>query len=204
LIAGAGRSDADHLPNVTGATLITPFDQGIALFKQILPRARRCGTIFTPAEVNSAYYFKQLTESAGKAGIEVEGVAASNSSDVADAALALMTKKIDAVCQLSDNLTATTFTSIARAAERARLPILSFNSAQARQGASVALAVDFHEGGRQSALLAARIMRGENPASIPFTPANRTKLLINQVAARANGMVIPPAVLRRADEVINQ
>jgi len=204
VLAGAGRTNEDHLPNVTGAVILSPFDELVALMREVLPQARRCGTIFTPAEVNSAYYFKLLTEAAAKAGIEVESVAANNSSDVADAALALTTKKIDAVCQLSDNLTASTFTSIARAAQRARLPIFSANSAQGKQGASVALARDFHEGGRESALLAARIMRGESPASIPFKPTTRTKLVINQVAARANGLVIPAAILKRADEVINQ
>ena len=204
VIAGAGRTDEDHLPNVTGATLVPSFDEMIALIREVRPQTRRCGTIFTPAEVNSAYYYRLLQESAGKAGIQIEGVAASNSSDVADAALALMSKNIDAVCQISDNLTASTFTSIARAAQRSRLPIFSFNSAQAKEGAGVALARDYHEGGRESGLLAARIMRGENPASIPFKPATRTKLVINQAAARASGLVIPAAVLKRADEVINQ
>ncbi len=202
-IAGAGRTNEDHLPNVTGATIASPFEEMLALLREVMPSVRRCGTIFTPGEVNSAYYHELLTKAGRKAGYEVEAVAASNSSDVADAALALMTRKIEAVCQISDNLTGATFTSIAKAAGRARLPIFSFSSVQARQGASVVLARDFHDGGRESALLAARIMRGESTASIPFKPTTRTRLLINQTTARANGLMIPAAVLQRADEVIN-
>jgi ABC-type uncharacterized transport system substrate-binding protein len=203
-IAGAGRTNEDHLPNVTGATIASPFEEMLALLREVMPGVRRCGTIFTPGEVNSAYYYELFTKAGRKANLEVEAVAASNSSDVADAALALMTRNIDVVCQISDNLTGATFTSIAKAAQRARLPIFSFSSVQARQGASVVLARDFHDGGRESALLAARIMRGESAASIPFKPTSRTRLLINQVTARAIGLVIPAAVLQRADEVIRQ
>ena len=201
-IAGAGRTNDEHLPNVTGATIVSPFAEMVALLREVMPSARRCGTVFTPAEVNSAYYHELLTEAGRKAGLEVEAVAASNSSDVADAALALMTRNIDAVCQISDNLTGAAFAGIAKAAERARLPIFSFNSAQAKQGASVVLARDFRDGGRESALLAARVMRGESTASIPFKPTARTKLIINPARARAAGLSIPRAVLQRADEVI--
>ncbi len=201
-IAGAGRSNEDHLPNVTGATIISPFEDMFDIFRRVMPKARRCGTVFTPSEVNSAYYYDLLKKSGHEAGIEIEGVAASNSSDVADAALALMTRKIDAVCQISDNLTGSTFTSIAQAAQRARLPIFSFNTVQARQGASVVVGRDFHDGGRESALLAARIMRGENPASIPFQPTSRVKVVVNETAALANGLTIPAALRQRADEWI--
>ena len=72
-----------------------------------------------------------------------------------------------------------------------------------RRRASVVLARDFQDGGRESASLAARIMRGENPKSIPFKPTTIIRLLINQPASRANGLVIPATVLKRADEVIN-
>jgi putative ABC transport system substrate-binding protein len=144
-----------------------------------------------------------LAAAASKAGIELDAVGASTSSDVADAALALCARRPDAVVQISDNLTGITFTGIAQAAQRAHLPIFSFNSAQAKQGASVVLARDFYDGGREAALIAARVMRGESATSIPFAPTKKTRLLINAKMARTAGLTIPPAVLKRA-EVIEQ
>jgi ABC-type uncharacterized transport system substrate-binding protein len=47
-------------------------------------------------------------------------------------------------------------------------------------------------------------MRGENPAKIPLIPYNKTKLVINTKAARHIGLTIPPAVVKKAEEVINQ
>lgn len=203
VIAGAGRTNEDHLPNVTGAFMISPFEEMTALLREVLPNARRCGTVFTPAEVNSAYYFDVFKERGRRSGVEIVGVAATGSSDVSDAALALMSRDIDVVCQISDNLTAATFTPIAQAAQRARLPIFSFSTVQSKEGASIVLARDFRDGGRESALIAARVIRGEKPSSIPFKLTPRIRLIINRTEARANGLVIPASVLKRADEVID-
>ncbi len=114
-----------------------------------------------------------------------------------------MSRNIDVVCQISDNLTAATFTPIAQAAQRARLPIFSFSSIQSKEGASIVLARDFRDGGRESALMAARVIRGEKPSSIPFKLTARIRLIINRTEARANGLVIPASVLKRADELID-
>jgi len=203
VMAGAGKTDADHMPNVTGATVLSPFDDMLALIREIKPGVKRCGTVFTPAEVNSTFNHGLMIEAAKKVGIEIESVGATSGGDVTDAALALMSKHIDVVCQISDNLTASTFVTIGRAAARAKLPVFSFNSAQAKQGASVSLARDFKAAGREAGLIAARVMRGESPASIPFKLTSRVTLAINESTARASGLTIPPAVLKRADEVVN-
>src|SRR5207247_7720299 len=63
---------------------------------------------------------------------------------------------------------------------------------------------DFRDGGRESALMAARVIRGEKPSSIPFKLTARIRLIINRTEARANGLVIPASVLKRADELIDQ
>ena len=58
------------------------------------------------------------------------------------------------------------------------------------------------DAGAAAARLAVRIMRGENPASIPFEPSRETKLVANMEAARAIGLRIPASVLARAQRVI--
>ena len=58
-IAGAGRTNEDHLPNVTGATIASPFEEMLALLREVMPSVRRCGTIFTPA--GSRWSFSSCT-----------------------------------------------------------------------------------------------------------------------------------------------
>jgi putative ABC transport system substrate-binding protein len=73
---------------------------------------------------------------------------------------------------------------------------------QAHQGAAVVLARDYQDAGRLSGLMAARIMRGENPAKIPFEKVSRTRLIINPAAAEAAGLKLPADFVKTADEVI--
>jgi ABC-type uncharacterized transport system substrate-binding protein len=176
----------------------------LELIRQVRPDAHVLGTLFVPAEVNMVYHREQLNEAARKLNFKVVALAANTSADVADAALALTSQRIDVICQLPGNLTAAAFPSIAVAANKAKLPIFAFQSSQARYGAAVVLARDYGDAGREAGLLAARVMRGENPAKIPFIPYNKTKLVINTKAARHIGLTIPPALVKKAEEVISQ
>jgi len=132
----------------------------------------------------------------------VVAVGVATSSEVPDAALALISRNIDALCQIPGNLTASAFGGIAQAATRAHVPVFAFQQVQAHEGAAVVMARDFNDAGREAARMAARIMRGEDPASIPFRPFVRTKLLINAGAAQAVGLTIPLELFSEADEVI--
>jgi ABC-type uncharacterized transport system substrate-binding protein len=200
--AGAGRSNEDHLPNVTGVPTALANDEMIEIVRQCLPGVRRIGTLFVPAEVNSVYNTERLAESAKRRGVELVKVAVNSTTEVPDATLALLAQGIDALCQGGSNLTAAAFASIAQAAQRARVPVFGFLSSDLGNGAAVVLARDFFDGGREAGLMAARIMRGERPAAMPFRPLQTTRVLVNLAAARVVGLAIPPAVLGKADKTI--
>lgn len=202
ILAGAGRTNEDHLPNVTGVFVVSPFDDMMSVVRQCLPEVKVIGSLYAPAEVNSVFYKDLLLEAAKQAGIEVKLVGVNVTSEVSDAALSLSSQNIDAVVQISDNMSSQTFVAIAEAANRFKLPVFTFNTTQAEQGAAVVVARDYYDGGRDSALIAARVMRGEDPATIPFQPIRTTRVIVNLRAAAVSGLRIPPALLERADKVI--
>ncbi len=199
--AGAGHSNEAHLPNVTGVTTASAYDEMIATVRECLPEARRIGTLFVPAEVNMVHNKDELSAAAHKAGLELVAVAANTSAEVSDAALALTGQGIDALCQVAGNVTTASFAAITQAAQRARLPLFGFLSSNARDGAAVVVARDYFDGGRDAGLMAARIMRGDSPATIPIQPLRTTRILLNRDAARAAGLTIPEALLKRATVV---
>ncbi len=201
--AGAGKSNEDHLPNVTGVLTTSAYTELIGLLRESMPHAKRIGTLFVPSETNSVYNMEQTARAAGKSGMQLVTVPANTSSDVPDAALSLMSQRIDAVCQIAGNLTAFSFPSLVQASKRSRLPIFAFQSNQAYEGASVVLARDYYDGGLEAAEIAVRIMRGENPAKIPFQPLRTTRLLVNKKAAAHCGLRIPESIIKRAAKIID-
>jgi ABC-type uncharacterized transport system substrate-binding protein len=204
LKAGAGKSNTDHAPNVTGVSLLPANDEALTLVRTYFPAIRKLGTLYCPAETNMVNYKIALDESAKRAGFEVVYVAADTATDVPDAAAALMSRDIDAVLQIPGNLTASAFGSISEAARRAHVPVFAFQKSQALGGAMVVVARDYRDSGRHAAFLAARIMRGENPKDIPLEDFAGTNLIVNLDAARALGITLPSPLVKSAVEVIGE
>ena len=86
-------------------------------------------------------------------------------------------------------------------------PTLSLPSNQTAEATSAAGAVvsygpDVTDALRRSAAIADRVLRGARPADTPVEQASRYELVINQRSAKALGMVVPGALLKSADRVI--
>jgi len=198
LLAGDRGTHEKHRANVAGIYDRSPFEDMMKLLRECLPRVHRIGTLFAPGESNSVNFRGEMEKAAHAAGLELVAVPSNSTAEVSDSALALTQRGLDAVCQINDNLHDAAFPSIVAAARRAHLPVFGFSTGLIRHGAAVVLANDHFDGGRESALLAARVIRGESPGSFPYQGIRRTRLLVNRAAAREAGMTIPPAVLARA------
>jgi ABC-type uncharacterized transport system substrate-binding protein len=202
--AGAGKSDTDHLPNVTGVPSASPYEELLAITREAIPRVKRIGTLVVPSEANSVYNVARLVEFANRQGIEVVQLAVNSITEVPDAAASLFSRDLDAVVQVASNLTTSSFASLSRAADSAHIPLFGGLSGDLDNGAAVVLARDFHDAGMRAAALAVRIMNGESPAGIPFQPLDTTSLQVNLDAARSQHLDLPPALLARAQRVIGK
>ena len=204
LVAGAGQSETHHLPNLTGVNLAPASEKMVLLIRTWFPAVHRVGTLFVPSEVNMVYQLGEFTRVAQEHGLEVVSLPVSTATEVPDAAAALTSRNIDAVCQIPGNLTASAFGSIQQAAIRVRLPVFAFQRQQAADGALIVLARDYEDAGRQSGALAARVMQGEDPARIPLESFSKTSMVVNLNAARDLDIQLPAALVRSANDVLGE
>jgi putative ABC transport system permease protein len=71
-------------------------------------------------------------------------------------------------------------------------------------GAPLALGMSFFSNGYDMGLIMIRVLRGADPATIPFQTARRRALIVDLNAAREYGLTIPAAIVNRADSVVGR
>jgi ABC-type uncharacterized transport system substrate-binding protein len=200
--AGAGKTNSDHKPNVTGAYLAYPYAAMIRSVREIVPAARRVGTLFAPGEVNSVLARDRFVEPLKAAGLELKSVPVSGPAEVSDAALALCQSGVDVVCQISDNLSNSSFAAIARACEMAKTPLFTFSPSHVARGAVIGVGCDFEENGHDAGLLVADLVRGADVAKVPFRATAKISRTVNLDTARRLGINVPAEWVKLADKVI--
>ena len=87
-------------------------------------------------------------------------------------------------------------------AVEARLPSVSGWSPFARNGLLLTYGPDVRELYRTLGGYVDRILRGTPAASLPIQVPSKVELVVNVKTAKALGLTVPPALLARADEVI--
>jgi ABC-type uncharacterized transport system substrate-binding protein len=203
--AGAGTSDSNHLPNITGVYSPGFGDpeqtRRVDLIRKLIPKARKIGVLFSPEEQLSVSFKDRLTTAAKKGGLTVEAAPVSSTNDVGDAVRALCGKKVDAI-ELFGNVAHAGFASLIKSAKECKIPVFSPAPFEVMQGAVAAFFPDFQEGGVEAGKMLARVLKGESPAKIPFYQLKTTKLIVNQGEAGNAGLTVPQDVLKQADSVV--
>jgi ABC-type uncharacterized transport system substrate-binding protein len=198
--AGAGESSTDHLANVTGNQVECDWDGMLRLMRATMPGVRKVGTLFAPGEANSVYFRDRWNTRLRQEGIELVSAPADRPTEIPEAADALVAQGVQAIVQIPDVSSSSGFASIVRSADRANLPVFGFSSANVRDGATAVMARDFRQTGVEGARLVDRVLKGEDPAKIPFTDTTKTVTVLNPDRLKRFGFVLPPAILQGATE----
>jgi putative ABC transport system substrate-binding protein len=154
------------------------------------------------ANPGTAEQLKAVESAAMRAGLTVHAVYAEQPDRYDDLFAPLGQKRIDAVLVLSDTVLANHRAEIVQRAMRHRLPAVFDFKESAEAGGIVSYGVNNRDLYRQAARFVDRLSKGAKPADLPVEQPTKFELVINLKTAKTLGLTIPPALLLRADQVI--
>jgi len=133
--------------------------------------------------------------------VELQPVEIRGPQDFDLALTALVQRRSDAFVKADDPMLSTHGRAIAELAAKRRLPSVG-DKEYVNNGGLLAYAVNRPEVWRRAAVFVDKILKGANPANLPFEQTDRIELIINLKTAKALGLTIPQTLLLRADQVI--
>jgi putative ABC transport system substrate-binding protein len=188
--------------NVTGLSHMLDLNRQIEIMKQVVPAVKKVGIVYNPGEINSAVVVRQLKGLLEKQGIALIDVAAPRTIDVGPAAKSLI-GKVDLIYSTTDNNVVSTYESLVKVCNDARIPLVASDTDSVKRGAIAAYGVNFYALGRATGKIVARILQGEKPGNIPSSVSKDLALFINPAAAQKQGVALAPAFLKQADQVVH-
>ncbi len=189
--------------NVTGVSDRWPVAIQFEMYTKFVPKAKKWGTIYNAGDANSMVHIKEMREAAKKLGVELIEATISTSAETMQAIQSLA-GKVQAVNITSDNTAVSAFEAIVKVCNEKKIPLFAGDVDSVSRGAIAAYGLDYFLIGLSAGKKAAQILKGQKPGDVPWGPAEKFSLVVSEKAAKAQGVVIPPDLLKKADKVIKE
>src|SRR5262245_57022791 len=200
LVASLARPGA----NVTGTTIMAPDLVGkqFEALKQAVPKVSRVAVLWNPANPGGAAQLREAEAAALALGVRLQALEARAPHEIDSAFAAITRDQAGALVVLADAIFYNQRKQIAELAAKSRLPSASGLPDYAEAGGLIVYSANSLDLERRAATFVDKILKGAKPADLPVEQPTKFELVINLKTARALGLVIPPAVRARADELI--
>jgi putative ABC transport system substrate-binding protein len=199
LVTSLARPEA----NVTGSTFFIPQlnAKRLELVKEVCPHVARVAALSNPNNPVSKPIIPAMRAAAAPLKLEFD-VAEAQGPGEFDSAFASMTeKRVDAVVITEDGEFAPSFGAIATLSATNKLASIGAQE-YAQAGGLIGYGANLLDLYRRAAYFVDKILNGAKPADLPIEQPTKFELVINLRTAKRLGLEIAPAMLARADEVI--
>jgi putative ABC transport system substrate-binding protein len=174
----------------------------LELLKAMIPGARRVVTFYDPDNPAAQQSVKLARDAASQLKVELVERPVASVEELRTGLRALRPGEADAFLYVSDAMVGSQIELLIDIARAKRLPTMLSTKGSVVMGALASVGESYHAIGRLTAKQVQRVLLGADPGQLPVEQLDRPEFAINLRTAKALGLTIPPAVLARADEVI--
>jgi putative tryptophan/tyrosine transport system substrate-binding protein len=190
--------------NVTGLSFLVNEVgvKNIEMLKEAAPKTERVAVFVNPTNPGAAPLLEDLRKAAPVLGVKLRPVEVSTVEELDRALATLQRERVDALFSAPDAFIGLQRKRIIEFALGQRWPVVGPSPAFVEVGALLCYLPHQSSIFRQAAVYTDKLLRGAKPADLPIEDPSKFELIINQKAAAALGLTIPPSLLLRADRVI--
>ena len=185
--------------NMTGTLLSVPVDRQLKFMRAFLPTIHRLGVLYDQAKSSSSV--KDAMQQATLSGFQLKVLPVESEKDVPQQLRTLLTD-VEALWLLPDStvLTNESLRFILDSALAHQIPVIGFSPEFTRLGALLSISVNYGQVGRETGLLATRILDRELLLPLNPVPIERLKVTVNLKTAKFLGMTFPKELMSFIDE----
>lgn len=200
LVASLARPDG----NLTGINFLNAelTAKRLELLRELVPGASRVALLVRPSGDNTEAPLRDMDQAARTMGLNIQILNASNSREIDTAFEALARERPDALLVTPDPFFRSRRMQLTHLATRHAIPAAYALRDYAEAGGLISYGASLMDAYRQTGAYAGRILKGAKPSDLPVVQPSKVELIINAQTARTLGLPVPPALLARADEVI--
>jgi putative ABC transport system substrate-binding protein len=201
---GAAASLARPGGMITGLTIMSPemLVKRAEKLAQILPNASRIAILYSPNTRGASHLLEIIVSAVTTLRRTPRAFPAGTDDEIEPAFDAIMQWPADGVIVQDDPMLFVARTKVAGAALARKLPLACPFREMAQAGCLFSYSASLRERFERSAVYVDKILRGANPAELPFEQPAKFEFVINLITAKALDVKIPNFLSATADEVI--
>jgi putative ABC transport system substrate-binding protein len=175
----------------------------LELLRELLPGAMRIAVFVDPANAGTTGSILRDVEAAARVmRLQIQVLKASTSREIEAAFTSFVGERPDALFVGISAFFIARRVQLAQLAARHAVPAIYPDRLHAEVGGLISYGASLTDAYRQVGIYTGRILKGAKPADLPVVQSSKFELVINHPTARMLGLTVPPALLARADEVI--
>ncbi len=192
---GGNVTGLAFMPDVLGA-------KGVEMLHEILPGITRVASLYKADNPGALLVVTETERRSLQLGLHFVRLPVAGPADLPEVFQTAVRARREALFVMDDGAMTKLRKPLLDLAARYSLPVVSIYKDFAQAGGFIAYGPSLSAMYRGGAAYVDRILKGAKPQGLPIEQPTKFELLINLKTAKALGLSVPPALLERADQVI--